>query len=319
MDDLEKLQIRRQATRRFIHTVIVMIALGGLFLWVGYGMRAIHRNESELVLMQRSRLFFDESMRYWADQGKELAVFAPPPDPAEFNRWTERIEDHFGHPVSVFLKHGGEITWARPPLNNMVVDSTRYLVTAGMPQHHMPFRRFGDLQVWHRSFQLDGGYESVWLVQDSSSASGWGVVYNADDDWYSFLHTLNMPRGAVLEFGGPAWMLNNTFALPPSESRKYLIGVRAFMKDSLVFESPDLDTSTYVHVDDLKDGRRIEYYAPPRDLSRLTHRVLTRQAWIMAIYPILLIVPFYRWYCTVKRLSRPDASNATDASAPQRS
>jgi hypothetical protein len=307
MNDEEKLQIRKRATRRFIRTVIGMTLLGALFLWAGYGIRALHRNEQKVVLIQRSRLFFDESMRFWAERGEQLVAYPPPENSAQRPAWAALVDADYGHPVDVFVKSGTQITWVTRPSVAGVADSVEDFAGSRFSPAQHPFRILGMKQIWHRSIHVNAGRQDMWLVNDAVSENGWGVVYDSREDWYGFIKSLNIPYGTAPEFGGPAWMLHGTFDLPPSGSRKYLIGVRAWMNDSLLFESPDLDTTTISYVTDLNDGRRLEYYAPPRDVARITDRVLVRQAWFMALYAILLLWPFYRWYHTVRKLTEADA------------
>ncbi len=102
-------------------------------------------------------------------------------------------------------------------------------------------------------------------------------------------------------------MLLEKFALPASSNRDYLPGFRAYLKDSLVFETPGLDTTQFKLTPKPLYGRRIEYYAPKRSMLKIVQRGESLRSWWAIYLPLILIVPIYRWYRTVRKLTEPSA------------
>ena len=303
MNDQEKLRIRQRARRQFIRIAIGLVVIGGLLLWMGYLIRGTHQNEQYILLMQRSQQLLSEQTRRWAEKGKQLAAYFPPQNPSEQTAWAARIERHFGYPSAVFLKDGSKITWIMRPQAEDVAREAELLYAGEMPPNRHPLKAFGTREVWHTSFHLDEIWEEVWFVRDSAATSGWGVVSDFQQSWLAFFRELSAQHDTTSEFGSSLWMLSRTYSLPASAPLNYLITFRAFLNDSLILESPDIDTTRMSYTMDMKDGRKVIFYSPRLDLGNLTDRNLTSRAWFMALYPILLIIPFYRWYRTVRKLT----------------
>jgi len=302
-----KAATRAKARDRYRLTVLMMILLtlaGALEL---YALRVVPKMERQNQLSGNSLRLYYEFLRYYADQGTDVAVTPPPTVAAERNAWAAQVESQFNHPATVFLRDGAELMWFGPSpdsaARNEVEQVLAALDTASIAPH--PLKILGSTRLWMRGFENGATSYRMWMAAQTGKDARWGAIYDADRDWLSFFQDLNTPKGTAPTYGGPAWALSGSFALPASSSAGFLTGMRAFMNDSLIFTSPALDLSRDSLQWTYPDGPRMEFFTGPQDFTYTKTRVLFWLFLPVILFPLYLIIPFTRWYRVVKRLTEP--------------
>ncbi|HEY3296638.1 MAG TPA: hypothetical protein VGL38_14500 [bacterium] len=303
--DAAKAQIRKKAKNRFRVTVIllVMISLAGGF--VLYGLHFIPRIERQTQLRSNSLRLYYEYLRYEVDQGIGVAASPPPAVASAQQLWAEQLVSHFDHGAAVFVKSGSALTWPQTLPDSLSRRQVETVLAAldtatRVPQ---PLKSFGSAGLWLRDFDHQDADYRMWLVAESKNGLKWGAVYKADADWISFFKDLDTPKGTPLAYGGPAWELNGSFALPTSGNPQFLTGMRAYLNDSLLFASPALDMSRDSLQWTYPAGPRMEFFTGSRDFSYAKMRILLVAFLPLILLPLILIIPLTFWYRTVRRLT----------------
>jgi hypothetical protein len=307
MDDQEKLRIRKKAKRRFIRSVIALVALWAL--WFFYETSHVREQggiERRLSLNSHRMPFLLEFARFWRQCGTDLAVYPPPSAATEKAEWADQIVAHFGYPVPVFVERESGIEWvANPPPADEQTRVAQKLDSIVHDKRHAIYE-FGGVEVRHGGYEAGKKLRGVFRASRGDQA--WGVITDSDWEWLAFFRDLSTPRGTPLTFGGPAWMLNNQLVIPASSARDWLPSFGAYLHDSLVFASPNLKlTRDSLHVDYL-GGPHVEFFAAPRDFSYLQQSGMIWLMRVFSLFPLVMILPIYRWYRTVRQLTESKAT-----------
>jgi hypothetical protein len=311
MDEPTKAKIRKRATRRLWIHVPALVVLSGLSLLSRLVPGSLSENLSTHTFLERAALLKQEFARFYWSRSKILATFPPPTCTEERAAWADSIQAAIGQEAAVFIRDGGQLTWICEPDTlragmSLIKESFTEEKTQGS-RHHPA--RLGSMERSHWSVRSDTsqpGYH-VWTVTNREDNQQWGFAERTEDSWSAFFKMLDAPNGPLLSLEHPAMQLNNFLALPRSKSVKYLTGIRAFYHDRVIFTSPNLDTANICHIEDLKDGRKVEYYQSRLDKIYIQEMNRGRVPWVAVFLPLVFIVPTIRWYRQVRRLTEPMA------------
>jgi hypothetical protein len=309
MDEQERARIRKRATRRFWVHVPVLVVLSGLSLLSRLVPGSLSENFSKHTLLDRAAMLGQEFVRFYMSRSKILATFPPPASAGERAAWADSIQAAIGQEAAVFIRDGGELTWICEPETlragmNLIKESFAAQKVEGNRDH--PERR-GWMEISHWSVRADTsrpGYR-VWMVGNMEDSLRWGVALRTRDSWPAFFKMLEVPRGTWVPPDHLTTQLSAVFALPRSESRSYLTGIRAYHDDRVIFTSPNLDTTRFHYTQDLHDGRKVEYYQTGLDKLYAGHMEHGGMPWVAIFLPVIFIVPSIRWYRQVRRLTAP--------------
>jgi len=305
MDQHASELIRLSATRRFRSMVVSLLLISLLAIAARFAQRIIADNYGRATLARESAALTREFMRFEAERGAQLIPYPPPDDPARRGAWVRHIEEQLLQPAAVCVIQGSALTWVKlPPAFQVPADSTALLLTApnGI-RSTASLKIHGDTELLRTSVQADARDNfGLWLVGKTGDSLRWGVLLSSNDTWVAFFHQLQGTAADNPDIGSPAWALQDMFALPKSTTRQWNMGLRAFLKDALIFSSGDLDTTRLSYTYDF-NGRRAECYLS-RWQETTTHWKIMRLAfWPMLLLPLVLLVPFYRDYRQIRRLT----------------
>jgi hypothetical protein len=307
MDNRTKAAIRKSAKRRFWGTVIALLLALVLTAGAQLAQGLIAGNYSRAMLARESSALTREFLRFEAGRGQELALFPPPPDPSRLEIWAKRIQDQLDQSAAVCIIDPPALLWIRMPHGfDVSADSVGLLLTSpDMFPQSPTLKHFGDIQVMRTSFQSGRDIHTLFLFNRGRDSLNWGVLVSSNDTWRSFFGTLEQSAADDPDVGSPAWALQDMFALPKSPTPRWNIGIRAFVNDSVIYTSRDLDTTRQSYTYDF-NGRRAECYLS-RWQEAATHWKIMRYAfWPMFLFPVALIVLFYRDYRQIRELTDDD-------------
>ena len=304
MSDQTTARALLKSGRRFRITVIVLVALSlfGLRSWwlLAFAERARIRVE----LARQDQRLYEEFLRYRHEQGVRLAFFPPLVNPGEAAVWTRQIETHFDHPVAAFWMRDSILTWVQKPESPEVQRWVGEQLGSHETQEDRAFERIGMLLCWYKMHVTTSGEAfTLWVVQRTPDVLRWGVVFPDDQNWAAFFRNLFSPQSTGRPLYEPFWMLRTGFAFPRSGMRRSGTGMRVHLNDGSVFTTVELDTTT----DSLQVRGRHQpgrdYFAGPHSPSYQHARLVRRNGWILAALPLLLIIPLYIDYRTIRSLT----------------
>jgi hypothetical protein len=309
MDEQTKAKIRRRATRRFWVHVPLLVVLSGLFALSRFGFVSLSKDFSTQTLLSRAVLLSQEFTRFYMNRPNMLATFPPPARTDERAVWADSIQAAIGQDAAVFVCDGSRLTWLREPDTlqsgmDLVKQSFAAEEVQGNRDHP---DRLGGMESSHWSVRPDTsqpGYR-VWMVGNMEDNLRWGVVLRTRDSWPAFFKMLEVPHGTWLPLDHPAVQLDHFIALPKSEAGAFLTGIRVYNDDRMIFTSPNLDTTSFHHTEDLHYGRKVEYYESRLDKLYARYMRGGPMSWLAVLLPLVFIVPSFRWYRQVRRLTEP--------------
>ncbi len=308
MDEASKAKLRKSAKRRFQWTV-VLLRLGSL-IGVDAFLRSriiIERSYQQITLAQDSRFLWQERVAFAMERVRRLGYFPPPASAADRARWASEVADFFGYRVPLCVIDGMRAQWVVPPDAGMQALTDSALMTPANPLRPVkPLSQFGSVAIRFAEAPRPFEDRSFAVISDLSRHLAWGALIDYSEEWLAFYRHLSLPRDSAVEFGSPAQMLANVYALPRSGPNGTLPRLRARYHGTEIFASPGLDTTAAVYhvapVGELKE----DIFSPPHVPAYYLIWVL-RAA--LAGYPILLllfVLPFYRWYRRVMQLTEPE-------------
>lgn len=302
-----KARMRSKATFGFGITAAILILLSSYVLGVGsHNTGELSRIDNKLVLNDHYLRVSQEFFRFWTEQGTLLTVYQPPERADERVSWSESIESHFGFPVSVFLINRSELSWERNLPLPAVREPAERKIAGPDSSREKPLRIYGSTQIRGRSFKVDTTWYTVWIAERVTDGTKWGAVFASDNTWLEFFKRLNQP-GAQTDAFSSTELLNHVIALPGTTMPEHLTGLRAFLDDSLIFASPDLDLSCDSLRAENLPGHRLEFFAAPQGRGRSSQWLVNRTILIpLTLLPLLLIIPLYLSYRRVRMLTNPD-------------
>jgi len=304
MDNQVKANIRKSAARRFYGIVIALFLALVLTVGARIAQRLIAENYSRAMLARESAALPREFLRFEAARGQELALFPPPSEDSKREIWAKRVQDELDQPAAVCIIDPPALQWIRKPHGFEVsADSVGLLLTSpGIFPQSPTLKHFGDIQVMRTSFQPGRDIQTLFLFNRGRDSLNWGVLISSNDTWRSFFGKLEQSAADDPDVGGPAWALQDMFALPKSPTPRWNIGIRAFVDDSLIYQSRDLDTTRQSYVYDFNGRRAVCYLSRWQEMA--THWKIMRYAfWPMFLFPLALLVLFYRDYRQIRRLT----------------
>jgi hypothetical protein len=301
----------RQTRRRFIATAVAMVLASIVIIFGSRNfVHSIYRTRTRVALAQQYRQIYTAYMTYWSRRGSELAALPMPDGESGLGEWTRQIGSHFGYPVPVFTRDDGVLSW--------ITDAPAAEVVSGLPKalgaisdtSRHALRELGAVQIRGiHSLRTAHNLYWVWLLRRTSDEREWGIVQDNEAEWRTFFHELGakvLPRD--LPFLSPTWILQDQIATPTAVTPDQLTQLKVFLGDSVPFVSPNLDPKLdSVHADYL-DGPHVEFYAAKNDYDRFEETVLLGSIWFFAFFPWLFLIPIYRSYRSVRKLTEPDTS-----------
>jgi hypothetical protein len=308
MNEQSRATIRVLATRRFR---AIMIALGLIFcgmLVFRYLQGRIADNASQTTLARESSVLTREYLRYEFSRGRELIPYPPPNDETQYGAWAKRISEHLGQQAAVFVSRGSAITWVtKPPLFDVAADSVQWLLIAPSAIRRRAMSEIvGETQIQHVTFVSEGGdNHSLWLLGQMGDSLRWGALVSSNDTWVSFFQQLQGSYAEDATLGSPAWALQEIFSLPRSPTRRWNMGLRAFLDDSLIFASEDLDTTRRSYTYEFS-GRKAQCYQSRLQASHARWMAMSYVFWPLLLFPLVFIVPFYRFYRQIRTLTEKE-------------
>lgn len=313
MDEPSKAKIRKRATLRFWVGVPVLVVLSGLFLLSRFVPGSLSENFSTQILLSRALFLNQEFARFFMNRPNVLATFPPPARVAERAAWADSIQSALGQEAAVFVRDGSRLTWVCEPDTlqagmSLVKQSFAAEKVQGNRDHPA---RLGRMESSYWSVRVDTsqpGYR-VWMVGYMEDNLRWGVVLRTRDSWPAFFKMLEVPQGTWLPLDHPAVQLDHFIALPRSEAGAFLTGIRVYNDDRMIFTSPNLDTTSFRHTDDLHDGRKLEYYQSRLDKLYAGEMGRGRAPWVAVLLPLVFIVFAFRSYRVIHRLTEPEQTN----------
>ncbi|MCX6600809.1 MAG: hypothetical protein NT025_04525 [bacterium] len=311
MDEPTKAKIRKRATRRFWVHVPVLVVLSGLSLLSRLVPGSLKENFSTHALLDRAALLNQEFSRFFMNRPNVLVTFPPPACADERAAWADSIQTALGQEAAVFIRDGKQLTWVCEPDTlqagmSLVKQSFAAEKVQGNRDHP---DRLGRMEASHWSVRpdtLQPGYR-VLMVGRADDNLRWGVAFRTRDSWPAFFKMLEVPRGTWLSLDHPATQLGDFIALPRSDLKKFITGIRVYSDDRIIFTSPNLDTTSFRHIEDLHDGRKVEYYQSSLDRIYVQEMNRGKLPWVAVFLPLVFIVPSVRWYRQVRRLTEPMA------------
>ena len=318
MDATEKAQIRKRAKSKFVRSAIVLCVLSALFGGERY-LQRYWTDNSELTrthLEGKAAQLSTELARFYMDRPRLVIECPPPARTKDLGTWAATVQKALEQPVAVFLRTGRTLTWAAAPdelQNGVDLAEASFTADSVLGNRDHPDRR-GTMLVSHWSVPPNSANPEwqIWMVGRAEDSVRWGVVLRQRDVWPLFFQRLSRPAGAwpkPLDFNDPAWVLHNELALPASAAAgRFLTTLRAFDETGrVIFASPGLDTTRVVYRSDSKDGRVVDFYQSRLEALQDQAQKRRRLPWLVVIFPLVLIVPFYRWYRQVRALTEPEA------------
>jgi hypothetical protein len=268
----------------------------------------IAENASRTTLARESSVLTREFLRFEFSRGRDLIPFVPPSDPAQRPMWAKRIEENLLQPAAICIVNGSAPIWvSKPRVFGRTADSVQWLLISPRDmRRRASIDVYGEMEVQRASFQPDStDNHSFWLVGKVGDSLRWGIVISSNDTWLSFFKRLEGSYAEEAEVGSPAWALQDMFALPRSPTRRWNMGLRAFLDDSLIFASGGLDTTGLQYTYDF-NGRKAECYQSSMQKSHARWMAMRYVFWPMLLFPIVLFFPFYRFYRQIRSLTEPD-------------
>ncbi len=330
MDEASRAKIRKKAKARFVRSVIALCMLSALFAGERYLQRywTDNRDLTRLALEGKATQLSTELARFYMDRPR-LLIECPPPDrTGNLAAWTTTVQKALEQPVAVFLRLGRATIWVAAPdelQDGVAFAEASFTADSVLGNRDRPDRR-GMMLVSHWSVPQNSANPDwqIWMVGLVADSVRWGVVLRQRDVWPLFFKRLSRPAASwpkPLDFNDPAWVLKNELALPSSaEAGKFLTTLRAFdERGRVIFTSPGLDTTRVFYRSDSKDGRVVDFHQSRLDALHDQAVARNRLPWFIVIFPVLLIVPIYRWYRQVRLLtasepaepvSHPESMNA---------
>ncbi|HEY3296639.1 MAG TPA: hypothetical protein VGL38_14505 [bacterium] len=304
-------QIRLTSIRRFRWMVVMLILISGLAVAARYAQHRIADNYGRATLARESAALTREYTRFEAARGQNLGLFPPPADTSRREIWAVQLGDEFDQPSALCLVEHGVVTWLRKPYGfETTADSvTGWLTAQQDAPKTLTAERFGNSRMLHARFQSGDDIHSLWLFSRGEDSLSWGVLLSSNDAWIAFFRNLQLSAAVDPAVGSPAWALQDMFALPRSNTNRWNMGVRAFLNDSLIFSSSDLDTTRPSCTYDF-NGRKAQCYLSSWQEISTHWRIMRLAFWPILFLPLVLIVPFFHDYRQIHHLTANDAGSS---------
>ncbi|MBU1636817.1 hypothetical protein KKC97_04045 [bacterium] len=223
----------------------------------------------------------------------DLTSFLPPANGKDLESWAQAVNKHMDQPAGVFYFNHNKVDWPILPEQFTEVKGridtlllTGITCTSAAPS----VRKIGTMLVQRASFDtLEAGAGdmgsngfSVTIIGLPDSPIRWGVVYNYKEAVYPFLR-----RVEKLKIERPYYddlmSLDHLFymrRLPKDADRDsvttHALGLRVFKTetDSLLFATPDLDTTNFKYVDKMNGSFPYWFEVYDSDLGEKWHKEL---------------------------------------------
>lgn len=310
-DEAAFARIRSQAKIQQLAVVIFLVLISVLwFKGVSDVADITTSSERRLNLIEKSLLVGNEFKRFSVDRGQEIAACVPPSGKLGLDEWAKQVQGHFGYPVPVFVIENSRVRWLIEPADSLIKAETQEDFDTLAHSRQRPMNDYGTVRVYAlpKGIRVAEHKYMAWLAKRTDESAAWGAVTSLDEEWLAFFRALSVSAGDRLTISGPACALNGIFALPTSQLPEYRIGLRATRKDSVIFASPGLKVTadSLCTVADKEASVEVAYFAPQKDYgSFLRREIWSILRWGAAFFSLMMLIPTFRWYRVVRRLTEP--------------
>lgn len=269
------------------------------------------------------------------ERSHDIADFLPPSDPARLDEWAKAVDNYFDQEIAIFHYDGKTVRWQRLPDHYAgIKDRIETLLKSGItctPAAPSVLRK-GTFFVQPASFDtLEAGKGEAGTDQFSAMIAGteespvrWGIMYEFKDSIYPFVRRMEKLKidGSVLS---EMSVIDGMFHMrrPPNNIDKdsvetLLYGLRIYQTntDSLLFTTPDLDTTNFKYT--YKLGRSsfpwwLEVYDSDigeqrrQDILEMIGKPSGKLPWMLyAAYSLFLMFVLAMLYRYVLKATKPE-------------
>jgi hypothetical protein len=300
LDDHQKRKLRN--TARVLHWMTLLVL--GLALVAGLLIRTA---EPKLV-----RVYFEKSLLrasgavvsafgdFNRDRRDGLTSFLPPARPDAMILWAKTVQDYLGQPAAVFVREGSHTTWINSPEEfQEAVSKVPALFNGDSSSAALgSMDTLGAFERRRARVEVNGVGHTVWVVGPLADSLRWGALVRFEDIWRPFFKMLE--EGASAPQLQPASQQLNVVlqvenAAPEPTSRT---GMRAFLHDELLYQTPGLDTTHHVYPVKLSGYAKMEYFLSDEDQRAMDYFLAQGLSWGKLLLTALVGVAvhvFWRW------------------------
>jgi hypothetical protein len=309
MDEPTKAKIRKRARALITAAdLLVLVSIVANVLWFFFA--GVIRDSYSALTLGDSHYGLKRAFWDYSDQkAQEVGCFLPPERASEYPEWAERIHEHMGQPIAVFVRDERGTQWPfKSP--EMARFTGRYEEKLATLDTARGWDTLGDI-VWRYSGIVDKvdslscyGY-LFWRVGEKRK---WGVLYQRADAWVPFFERLKMAEtdttfrhtDRLVDRVSTFLMVRPPRHWPPQPM------LRASLDGNEVYRSPGLDTTMVSEVDSC-DAVRLELYMTHVDkmYERLADR--SRFPWFRIGILVIVMLVFHVCWRWIKKLTAPAA------------
>lgn len=250
MDDKSKRRIRSIAKRlHWLLQIIIFIAIASKMVFLYAGTQIA---KEELQSMVSSRPLSNAGLRvlnavWWEEVPKVATLYAYPlpQDAKDYGVWADSIQRHLERPSAVFVTHDGKLDWLIEHDHLLPAKATAESLAVGLMPHLAYVKQVGEWKTTSVSRMLpDSSSFTVSCFEQQGRSERWGIVVSDIDSWRAFARALNEYKEGNKFDSRIGWVEND---LNVGGTSPFKHNFRIFIHDSLAFESPEFDTTKYVH------------------------------------------------------------------------
>ncbi|MBU1919538.1 hypothetical protein KKG66_01735 [bacterium] len=323
MDDKSKRRIRAIAKRlHWLVQLIIFVVLVARMIFLYAGTQITDNVFQEIVswkpLSDASNNVLEAVT--WNDERLLSSMFAfpPPLDTELLESWADSIQKHLDRPVSVFIHRDGKTRWITEHAHMLSAKAMAESLLVGSLPKRAYEQRVGEFIVTKDFYVLpDSSTLYVKCYQQTGRDDQWGIITASLDSWRAFIKALNSYQKDNVPDKRVMWIEMDLNVSGASLNKH---GFRIFIHDSLMFESPHIDTTAYSYSSNSGGVTREFFLSNAEQQWRDRAAGKLQEEWMMTwgwfdwvgvikwIALSFIIALFYHW---ILKLTSPEIKNVT--------